>query len=254
MSLSFRIIPCLDVAHGRVVKGINFKDLADQGDPVELASYYYLNGADELTFLDVLATVENRGVFLDIVEKTADSVFIPLTVGGGIRSVSDVSDALRSGADKISLNSAAITRPELISDISERFGSQVIVLSMDVLADASFPSGYVVTTHGGRTKTHLDAIEWLKIALQRGIGEILLNSIDADGTQRGFNIPLIERVRSETDVPLIASGGAGTAADFYPACTAGADAALAASIFHSERVSIAEVKKHLTDSGVMVRL
>lgn len=254
MSLSFRIIPCLDVAQGRVVKGVNFKNLTDQGDPVELARHYYEEGADEITFLDVLATVENRGTFLDIVEKTAEHVFIPLTVGGGIRSTSDVKELLNSGADKISLNSAAIARPELISEISQDFGAQVIVLSLDVLADDSFSSGYVVTTHGGRKKSGLDVVEWIRNAEKRGIGEILLNSIDTDGTQMGFNLPLIELVRSVTDVPIIASGGAGSSQDFAPACIAGADAALAASIFHSGRISIEEVKTHLSEVGVVVRV
>jgi imidazole glycerol-phosphate synthase subunit HisF len=254
MSLSFRVIPCLDVANGRVVKGVNFKNLTDQGNPVELAKHYYQQGADEITFLDVLATVENRGTFLDIVEQTAEQVFIPLTVGGGIRSTTDVKDLLHSGADKISLNSAAIARPELISEISHNFGSQVIVLSLDVLEDASFKSGYVVTTHGGREKTNLDLVDWITAASERGIGEILLNSIDSDGTQKGFNLPLIELVRSVTDVPIIASGGAGSAQDFVPASTAGADAALAASIFHNGQISIANVKTELSQAGVMVRL
>lgn len=254
MSLSFRIIPCLDVAQGRVVKGVNFKNLTDQGDPVELAQHYYQQGADEITFLDVLATVENRATFLDIVEHTAEHVFIPLTVGGGIRSTTDVKDLLGSGADKISLNSAAIARPELISEISQDFGSQVIVLSLDVLADQAFKSGYVVTTHGGRKKTDLDLVDWIHTASERGIGEILLNSIDSDGTQMGFNLPLIELVRSVTDVPIIASGGAGSAQDFVPASHAGADAALAASIFHNGHISIADVKTELSDAGVMVRL
>jgi cyclase len=254
LSLSFRIIPCLDVAQGRVVKGVKFKNLADQGDPVELATHYYHQGADEITFLDVLATVENRSTFLDIVEKTAENVFIPLTVGGGIRSASDVKEVLNSGADKISLNSAAISRPELFTEISDQFGSQVIVLSLDVLQDDSFQSGYVVTTHGGRKRTNLDLVDWILQASQRGVGEILLNSIDADGTQQGFNIPLIKLVRSVTDVPIIASGGAGSTKDFVPARHAGADAALAASIFHSGRISISDVKTELSDAGVKVRV
>lgn len=254
MSLSFRIIPCLDVAQGRVVKGVNFKNLTDQGDPVELARHYYHQGADEITFLDVLATVENRGTFLDIVELTAEHVFIPLTVGGGIRSTSDVKDLLDRGADKISLNSAAIARPQLLSEISQEFGAQVIVLSLDVLADDSYNSGYVVTTHGGRERTNLDVVDWIHAASERGIGEILLNSIDTDGTQKGFNLSLIELVRSVSDVPIIASGGAGSIQDFVQASIAGADAALAASIFHNGHISIAEVKAELSQAGIMVRV
>jgi cyclase len=253
MSLAVRVIPCLDVAHGRVVKGVNFLNLTDQGDPVELAARYYEQGADELTFLDVKATVDNRSTMYDVVSRTADAVFIPLTVGGGIRSADDVAKLLASGADKIGVNSAAIARPALIDDIAQRFGAQVIVLSLDVKRAETTRSGFVVTTHGGREQTSIDALEWASEAISRGAGELLVNSIDADGTKAGFDIELVSAMRAISSVPVIASGGAGQASDFAPAIEAGADAVLAASIFHSGAVSIAEVKADLVAHGLTVR-
>ena len=253
MSVAVRIIPCLDVADGRVVKGVNFLNLKDQGDPVELARYYYEQGADEITFLDVKATVENRSTMFDVVARTADAVFIPLTVGGGVRTVEDVAQLLAHGADKVGVNSAAIQRPELLDDISSRYGAQVLVLSLDITRSASTPSGFVVTTHGGRELTNIDALEWAREAINRGAGELLVNSIDADGTKDGFDLELISAVREISSVPVIASGGAGSAADFPPAIRAGADAALAASIFHSKAVTIGEVKSVLKNDGFEVR-
>lgn len=253
MSVAVRIIPCLDVADGRVVKGVNFLNLKDQGDPVELARYYYEQGADEITFLDVKATVENRSTMFDVVARTADAVFIPLTVGGGVRTVEDVAQLLAHGADKVGVNSAAIQRPELLDDISSRYGAQVLVLSLDITRSASTPSGFVVTTHGGRELTDIDALEWAREAINRGAGELLVNSIDADGTKDGFDLELISAIREISSVPVIASGGAGSAADFPPAIRAGADAALAASIFHSKAVTIEEVKSVLKNDGFEVR-
>lgn len=253
MSVAVRIIPCLDVADGRVVKGVNFLNLKDQGDPVELARYYFEQGADEITFLDVKATVENRSTMFDVVARTADAVFIPLTVGGGVRTVEDVAQLLAHGADKVSVNSAAIQRPELVDEISSRFGAQVLVLSLDITRSASTPSGFVVTTHGGRELTDIDALEWAREAIYRGAGELLVNSIDADGTKDGFDLELISAIREISSVPVISSGGAGSAADFPPAIRAGADAALAASIFHSKAVTIGEVKSVLKNDGFEVR-
>lgn len=253
MSLAIRVIPCLDVADGRVVKGVNFQNLRDQGDPVELARNYYEQGADELTFLDVRATVDNRSTMYDVVARTADQVFIPLTVGGGVRSVDDVSKLLSSGADKVGVNSAAIARPSLLDDISTRYGAQVLVLSLDITRSKSMPSGFVVTTHGGRQLTELDAVAWAQEAISRGAGELLVNSIDADGTKDGFDIELIAAMREVSSVPVIASGGAGKVTDFVPAVDAGADAVLAASIFHSGDVKISEVKSDLRAHGYEVR-
>ena len=253
MTLAKRIIPCLDVAEGRVVKGINFQNLVDAGDPVELAKLYGDAGADELTFLDISASVEDRSTTLEMVARTAEQVFIPLTVGGGIRSVSDVDALLRAGADKVSINTAAINRPELISEISERFGDQVLVLSIDARRGKT-PSGFEVTTHGGRQGAGLDALTWIEDATARGVGEILLNSMDADGTREGFDIEMITRVRSRTRVPLIASGGAGKLEDFAHALDAGADALLAASVFHFGTFTIQEVKEFLSKKGYSVRL
>ena len=253
MTLAVRVIPCLDVANGRVVKGVNFKDLRDAGDPVELAAQYFLQGADELTFLDVTATVDNRATMYDVVARTAEHVFIPLTVGGGVRSVDDVSRLLASGADKVGVNSAAIARPELISEISARYGAQVLVLSLDITRSPTTPSGFVVTTHGGRQSTTLDALKWASHAIELGAGELLVNSIDADGTKEGFDLELVAAIRSLSSVPVIASGGAGCATDFAPAIAAGADAVLAASIFHSGDVFISEVKADLARHGYPVR-
>ena len=253
MTLAKRIIPCLDVAEGRVVKGVNFQNLVDAGDPVELAKLYGDVGADELTFLDISASVEDRSTTLEMVARTAEQVFIPLTVGGGIRSVSDVDALLRAGADKVSINTAAINRPELISEISDRFGDQVLVLSVDARRGKT-PSGFEVTTHGGRQGAGLDALAWIEDATARGVGEILLNSMDADGTREGFDIEMITRVRSRTRVPLIASGGAGKLEDFAHALDAGADALLAASVFHFGTFTIQEVKEFLSKKGYSVRL
>ena len=252
MPLSIRVIPCLDVADGRVVKGVNFQNLRDAGGPVELARNYYEQGADELTFLDVNATIDNRDTMYDLVTKTAESVFIPLTVGGGIRSVADVDRLLGAGADKVSVASAALQNPALISDIADRFGSQVLVLSLDLKRAAS-PSGFTVTSHGGRTDTGRDAVEWIIEAQDLGCGELLVNSIDADGTLDGFDLELIELVNEVSKVPVIASGGAGKAGDFAAAARAGADALLAASIFHDGKVSIAEAKASLVLDGYEVR-
>ena len=253
MSLSVRIIPCLDVSAGRVVKGVNFRNLRDAGDPVELARNYYEQGADEVTFLDVSATVDGRDTMYDVVARTADEVFIPLTVGGGVRRADDVARLLASGADKVSVNSAALARPDLLDDISSRFGSQVLVLSLDVKRSAVSNSGFIVTSHGGRTETDIDAVEWTREAQERGVGELLVNSIDADGTQQGFDLELISLITVNAHVPIIASGGAGRAQDFAPAVAAGADAVLAASIFHSGDVSISAVKADLAQHGYEVR-
>ncbi|MDQ4111524.1 MAG: imidazole glycerol phosphate synthase subunit HisF [Actinomycetota bacterium] len=253
MSLAVRVIPCLDVDAGRVVKGINFKELRDAGDPVELAATYDKEGADELTFLDISASHEGRATTLEIVTRTAEQVFIPLTVGGGIRSVDDVDRMLRAGADKIAVNTAAIDRPELIAEIADRFGNQVLVLSVDARRAPATDSGFEVTTHGGRKSAGLDAIEWAAKAVELGAGEILLNAMDADGTEDGFDIDLIKAVRSEVSVPVIASGGAGKAEHFPPAVDAGADAVLAATIFHFGKVRIGEVKQALSGAGAPVR-
>lgn len=252
--LATRVIPCLDVQHGRVVKGVNFKNLADMGDPVELAAKYAADGADELTFLDVAASVENAETLYEVVERCAEQVFIPLTVGGGVRSADDVRTLLTRGADKCSVNSAAVRRPELIAEIADRFGSQVLVLSLDVAGNADTQSGWEITTRGGRDRTGIDALEWAARGAELGAGEILLNSIDADGTKAGFDIPLTRAVKEAVSIPVIASGGAGSAEDFPPAVVAGgADALLAASIFHSGQVSIAQVKATLAGAGVEVR-
>jgi cyclase len=252
MTLSVRIIPCLDVTDGRVVKGVNFTDLVDAGDPVEMASLYNLEGADELTFLDISASVVGRETTLDVVRRTAEQVFIPLTVGGGIRSVDDVDRLLRAGADKISINTSAIARPELIAEIADRFGSQVLVLSVDARR-ARTDSGFEVTTHGGRESAGLDALAWVEKACALGVGEILLNSMDADGTRAGYDIGMITAVRAVSKVPLIASGGAGSLEDFSAALDAGADALLAASVFHFGIHRIADVKSYLGKHNYPVR-
>jgi imidazole glycerol-phosphate synthase subunit HisF len=249
---TIRVIPCLDVAGGRVVKGVNFENLRDSGDPVELANRYYLQGADELTFLDVAATIEDRGTTLEMVTRCAEQVFIPLTVGGGIRKLEDVSVLLASGADKVSVGSAGIARPELLSEISSEHGDQVLVISLD-LKRAATPSGFGVTSHGGKNLTELDAVEWIKEVQDLGAGELLVNSIDADGTRNGFDLELIELVKSISRVPVIASGGAGAVEHFVQAANAGADALLAASVFHEGQFSISDVKAALREAGVSVR-
>jgi cyclase len=257
MGVAVRVIPCLDVDRGRVVKGVNFTDLVDAGDPVELARAYDAEGADELTFLDVTASSSDRETTYDVVRRTAEQVFIPLTVGGGVRSTDDVDRLLRSGADKVSLNTAAIARPELLGEASRRFGAQCVVLSVDARrvpeGEPPTPSGFEVTTHGGRRGTGMDAVEWAARGQRLGVGEILLNSMDADGTKAGFDLELIELVRAVVDVPLIASGGAGEVDHFAPAVRAGADAVLAASVFHFGTLRIAEVKDGLRAAGVEIR-
>jgi cyclase len=252
MTLSTRIIACLDVNEGRVVKGVNFTDLQDAGDPVEMAKLYDVEGVDELTFLDISASVSNRQTTYDVVSQTAEQVFIPLTVGGGIRTVDDVDRLLRCGADKVSINTAAIARPELISEIADRFGTQVLVLSVDARRARS-SSGFEVTTHGGRESAGLDALVWIEKATQLGVGEILLNSMDADGTRAGYDIGMISRVRQISSLPLIASGGAGSLEDFAAAIDAGADALLAASVFHFGVHRISDVKRYLAEHGYCVR-
>ena len=258
MTVAVRVIPCLDVDAGRVVKGVNFLDLRDAGDPVELAALYDEEGADELTFLDISASHEGRATTLDIVSRTAEQVFIPLTVGGGVSSVADVDRLLRAGADKVAVNTAAIRRPELVAEIADRFGSQVLVLSVDARrvpggSSAGCPSGFEVTTHGGRRSAGLDAVGWAVRAAELGAGEILLNAMDADGTQDGFDLELVRAVRREVTVPVIASGGAGRLEHFPPAVDAGADAVLAATVFHFGTLRIGEVKDALAASGHPVR-
>ncbi|HXC84996.1 MAG TPA: imidazole glycerol phosphate synthase subunit HisF [Trebonia sp.] len=264
MTVAVRVIPCLDVDAGRVVKGVNFRDLRDAGDPVELAARYDAEGADELTFLDITASSGGRQTMYDVVRRTAGQVFIPLTVGGGVRSREDVDALLRAGADKVSLNTAAIARPELLAEAARQFGSQCVVLSVDARrvrpGDPAQPprrphppSGFEVTTHGGRTGTGIDAVDWARRAVDLGAGEILLNSMDADGTEAGFDLELIRLVRAAVHVPVIASGGAGDLAHFAPAVDAGADAVLAASVFHFGTLRIAEVKDALRAAGHPVR-
>ena len=248
-----RIIPCLDVDAGRVVKGVNFADLRDAGDPVEMASVYDAEGADELTFLDITASSDARGTTYDVVRRTAEQVFIPLTVGGGVRTVEDVDRLLRAGADKVGVNTGAIGRPELVGEVARRFGSQVLVLSVDARRSAEQPSGFEVTTHGGRRSAGLDAVAWAAEGARLGAGEILLNSMDADGTKAGFDLELIAAVRAVVEVPLVASGGAGALEHFAPAVDAGADAVLAASVFHFGQLRIGEVKDALRAAGHVVR-
>ena len=255
MAVAVRVIPCLDVDQGRVVKGINFDNLRDAGDPVELAARYDALGADELTFLDVSASQQGRSTMLEVVRRTADQVFIPLTVGGGVRSVDDVRELLRAGADKVSVNTAAIKTPELLREMAEIFGAQCIVLSVDArrCRKEYAASGFEVTTHGGTESAGIDAIEWARRGEELGVGEILLNSMDGDGTKQGFDLELLRAVRAAVTVPVIASGGAGNAADFPPAVAAGADAVLAASIFHFGEVEISDVKDALDAAGYEVR-
>ncbi|CAL9602341.1 Imidazole glycerol phosphate synthase subunit HisF [Streptomyces sp. enrichment culture] len=251
MTLAVRVIPCLDVDGGRVVKGVNFQNLRDAGDPVEMAKVYDAEGADELTFLDITASSGNRETTYDVVRRTAEQVFIPLTVGGGVRTAEDVDKLLRAGADKVGVNTAAIARPDLIREIAERFGRQVLVLSVDARRTAA--GTFEVTTHGGREGTGIDAVEWAHRAAELGAGEILLNSMDADGTKDGYDLEMITAVREHVTVPVIASGGAGKLTDFPPAVAAGADAVLAASVFHFGDLRIGEVKETLRGAGHAVR-
>jgi cyclase len=256
VSVAVRVIPCLDVDAGRVVKGVNFTSLRDAGDPVELARAYDAAGADELTFLDITASSGDRETTYDVVRRTAECVFIPLTVGGGVRAVSDVDTLLRAGADKVGVNTAAIARPELLREISQRFGAQVLVLSVDarrVVDGPATPSGFEVTTHGGRRGTGIDAVEWAARAQELGVGEILLNSMDGDGTKAGYDLDMLRAVRAVVDVPVIASGGAGALEHFAPAVAAGADAVLAASVFHFGELAIGDVKAALRKAGHPVR-
>ncbi len=253
MTVAVRVIPCLDVDAGRVVKGVNFTDLRDAGDPVEMATVYDAEGADELTFLDITASSDARETTYDVVRRTAEQVFIPLTVGGGVRVVEDVDLLLRAGADKVAVNTGAIHRPDLVGEIARRFGSQVLVLSVDARRAPDQPSGFEVTTHGGRRSAGLDAVEWAARGARLGAGEILLNSMDADGTRAGFDLELIAAVRAVVDVPLIASGGAGAVDDFPPAVAAGADAVLAASVLHFGQLTVHDVKDGLRAAGVTVR-
>ncbi|OBG27742.1 imidazole glycerol phosphate synthase subunit HisF [Mycobacterium alsense] len=258
--LAVRVIPCLDVDAGRVVKGVNFENLRDAGDPVELAAAYDAEGADELTFLDVTASSSGRATMLEVVRRTAEQVFIPLTVGGGVRTVADVDTLLRAGADKVSVNTAAIARPDLLAEMATQFGSQCIVLSVDARrvptgpdGPEPTPSGWEVTTHGGRRGTGIDAIEWAARGADLGVGEILLNSMDADGTKAGFDLPMLRAVRAAVTVPVIASGGAGAPEHFPPAVAAGADAVLAASVFHFRELTIGQVKSAMAEAGIAVR-
>jgi cyclase len=253
MTVAIRVIPCLDVDAGRVVKGVNFRDLRDAGDPVEMAAVYDSEGADELVFLDITASSGDRETTYDVVRRTAEQVFIPLTVGGGVRTVEDVDRLLRAGADKVAVNTAAIARPDLLGEISERFGSQVLVLSVDARRATGTESGFEVTTHGGRTSTGIDAVAWAHQGAERGIGEILLNSMDADGTKSGFDLELTRAVRAVVTVPLIASGGAGSTEHFPPVVDAGADAVLAASVFHFGELRVSDVKAALVAAALPVR-
>ncbi|BEP15524.1 imidazole glycerol phosphate synthase subunit HisF [Acidothermaceae bacterium B102] len=256
MTVAVRVIPCLDVDAGRVVKGVNFRELRDAGDPVEMARLYDAEGADELTFLDITASSGSRETTYDVVRRTAEQVFIPLTVGGGVRTVDDVDQLLRAGADKVGVNTAAIARPDFLREAAERFGAQCIVLSVDarrVTGTTKTPSGFEVTTHGGRTGTGIDAVDWARRGAVLGAGEILLNSMDADGTRDGFDLELIRKVRAVVDVPVIASGGAGRVEDFAPAVAAGADAVLAASVFHFGTLRIGDAKAALSRAGLPVR-
>lgn len=256
MSVAIRVIPCLDVNAGRVVKGVNFQDLKDAGDPVELAAKYSSQGADELTFLDVSASVEERDTTLEMVSRVAAEVSIPFTVGGGVRSVANVQTLLRAGADKVGVNTAAIARPELINEIADAYGNQVLVLSVDARRcpeGTQTESGFEVTTHGGKRGTGIDAVQWAVEATERGVGEVLLNSMDGDGTTSGFDLEMLRAVRKVISVPLIASGGAGTVEHFVQAAQAGADAVLAASVFHFGTLTIAEVKSAMRQAGVIVR-
>ena len=253
MPLTVRVIACLDVADGRVVKGTNFADLKDAGDPIALAEKYYREGIDELTLLDVNASKENRSTMIDLVRKTAETVFIPLTVGGGISSVAQVADLLAAGADKVSLSSAALANPDLISQIADRYGSQVLVLSMDLKRNESTPSGFVATSHGGSQDTGVDGLEWALTAQNLGAGELLVNSIDRDGTRDGFDIEMLSKIVKLSHVPVVASGGAGKPEDFQEVAAIGVDAVLAAGIFHRDEVGIAQVKEALQLAGHQVR-
>ena len=253
MTVAVRVIPCLDVDAGRVVKGVNFQDLVDAGDPVAMARVYDAEGADELVFLDITASSGSRETTYDVVRRTAEQVFIPLTVGGGVRQPDDVDRLLRAGADKVGINTAAVARPELLHECARRFGSQCVVLSVDARRGGDTASGFEVTTHGGRQGTGIDAVEWAARGEELGVGEVLLNSMDADGTRQGYDVEMLRAVRAAVRVPVIASGGAGRLEDFAPAVAAGADAVLAASVFHFGQLTIGQVKQALRDAGQPVR-
>jgi cyclase len=256
MDVATRVIACLDVDAGRVVKGVNFTGLRDAGDPLELAARYDAQGVDELVFLDITASSGDRQTTYDVVRRTAEQVFIPLTVGGGVRAPEDVNRLLRAGADKVGINTAAIARPELLAECSQRFGNQCIVLSVDarrVREGTATPSGFEVTTHGGRQGTGIDAVDWARRGAELGAGEILLNSMDADGTTNGYDTDMITAVRQVVDVPVIASGGAGAAAHFAPAVAAGADAVLAASVLHFGVLTVGDIKQALRQAGHRLR-
>ena len=251
---SIRIIPCLDVDEGRVVKGVNFVDLRDAGDPVELASVYNSQGADEIVFLDITASSDSRETLHEVVRRTAEEIFIPFTVGGGIRSVEDARQILRLGADKVSLNTAAVIRPDLISDVAKEFGNQCVVVAVDSRRSDKTSCGFEVFTHGGREETGLSLLDWVREVVEKGAGEILLTSMDRDGTKDGFDIQMLKLVSEEVSVPLIASGGAGTLKDMLDGALLGnADALLAASIFHFGELTVSEVKKELLKAGLTVR-
>ena len=256
VDVATRVIACLDVDAGRVVKGVNFEGLRDAGDPLELAARYDAQGVDELVFLDITASSGDRETTYDVVRRTAEHVFIPLTVGGGVRSPQDVDRLLRNGADKVGINTAAIANPELLAECSRRFGDQCIVLSVDarrVREGPRTPSGFEVTTHGGRQGTGIDAVDWARRGAELGAGEILLNSMDADGTKDGYDVEMIKAVRAIVDVPVIASGGAGALEHFAPAVDAGADAVLAASVLHFGLMTVGEIKQALRDAGHRLR-
>ena len=253
MTVAVRVIPCLDVDAGRVTKGVKFLDNKDVGDPVELAHAYDREGADELVFYDITASSQSRDTTYDVVRRTAEQVFIPLTVGGGVRTVDDVDRLLRAGADKVSLNSAAVERPEVLGETAHRFGAQCTVLSVDARRADWAPSGFEVTTHGGRRGAGLDLVEWVRRGQELGAGEVVVNSMDADGTRDGYDLDMIKAVRAVVTVPVVASGGAGELGDFAPAVDAGADAVLAASVFHFGVLRIADVKAALRTAGHIVR-
>jgi imidazole glycerol-phosphate synthase subunit HisF len=253
MTVAVRVIPCLDVDAGRVTKGVRFLDNIDVGDPVELARAYDAEGADELVFYDITASSQSRDTTFDVVRRTAEQVFIPLTVGGGVRTVEDIDKLLRAGADKVSLNTAAVERPDVLGEGALRFGSQCIVLSVDARRADWAPSGFEVTTHGGRRSADLDLVEWVERGQDLGAGEVVVNSMDRDGTRDGFDLAMLRAVRAAVSVPVVASGGAGLLAHFAPAVAAGSDAVLAASVFHFGDLRIRDVKKSLGAAGYEIR-
>jgi cyclase len=251
--LKKRIIPCLDVKNGRVVKGVNFENLIDAGDPILQAQFYYQEGADEICFLDISASNEKRATMVDVVKEIAKNCFIPITVGGGVRNINDFANLIKSGADKVSINSSAITNPNLITEAAKQFGSQAVVVAIDAKKDNNFVSGYQIFTHSGKNATNIDALEWAKKSVSLGAGEILLTSMDNDGTKQGYDCNLIKIIASNVAVPIIASGGVGKLEDFKNGLEAGASALLAASIFHFKHFSIAEAKQYLANQNFLIR-